>query len=111
MQMRLTIAVFLALAGIARADGDGEKRETLTTIYKINISHEICGFALSDAQSAGLGGMSDKLEEALGLEEQAAQQLYEEAAAGLEARKPQGLCDPRGEWATTYGETLGKLVK
>ena len=111
MRLSLTIAAFLALAGIARAEGDAAEREALLAIYRINISQEICGFELSDAQSAALGGMSDKLEETLGLDEPAAQKLYDEATAALEARKPQGLCEPNGEWAKNYAETLGKLVQ
>ena len=114
--MRIEFATLFGLAWMAAcplalAQTALEDNADLLAIYKADISHEICGFAVSDAQVAAMAAASDKLEEKLELDEAAAQKLYDEATKALEKQKPSGLCDPAGEWNKAYLEILARFAK
>ena len=95
----------------ARAQTESASRDSLLAIYKVTISQELCKFELSDDAAEAIGKASDKLEEALGLTEEAAQKLYDQIEASLEQQKATGLCDKNGEWAKIYKQTIASLPK
>ena len=102
---------FCAAAPALAIAAQSDDHDALVQIYMVTISQEICSFEISDAQSETLGGATDKLEERLGLTEEASQKLYDQITAALERQKAEGLCNPNGDWARTYKETLTRLGK
>ena len=107
----LACAAVLCLAPPSQAQFRNEDRENLISIYMLTIGQELCGFAMSDNEAGALGIASDKLEEALEMDERAAQKLYDQIAQTMTAQKAAGLCNPQGDGARLYKDNLAKFAK
>jgi hypothetical protein len=99
----------LMLASTALAAPSDEDR--LIELDRIAISHDLCGFALSDEQSEALEEETDKVVAALGYGEDDAQKLYDQINEEMQRQKPAGLCNPKGEWGQMYDKAVGDLAK
>lgn len=99
--------VALAIPGTARADD----RDTLVSLYKVAISADACNFEMTDEQADAIGNAMDEAIAKLHLSDDAADQLYIETEASLEAQNWDKVCDPRGPWAAEYNDFIAKFGK
>jgi hypothetical protein len=108
--MAVLAAVSLALSPAA-AQSQSELKDRLITIYMITVSPDLCGFPLSESQAAAIGKMSDDLEDQLNIAEEDAQKLYDQIENQMVQQKASGLCDPKGNWAKKFRESVATLAK
>lgn len=105
--MRKTFRGAIALLGLLllpRVEGThaASIQDRLIELDQIAISHDLCGFALSDGQQQALTSESETIADELKMQPEDAQRLYDQFAESMRRQKETGLCDPKGEWAAAY---------
>ncbi len=108
----LLAAGFAVAALPARAQEDPNAphlRERLSTLYKLEISQDLCKFDLSDDQSEAIGRQTNDIEDKLGMSEEDSTKLYRQLEGEMKSQKQSVLCNPKGDWAKTYKDELAKL--
>jgi hypothetical protein len=104
---RLALAAlpFLALSLAAHADED---RDNLQAMHMLKASGAICGFPMSEGESARLVKATVFLEKKLKYDAARAKAYYDEVEAAFEQQKSD-LCDANGDWRKTYAAALAGL--
>ncbi len=95
--------VSLAPRSAPAAEG-GE--ESLRTLYRIALSAEMCGFPIAARQADALGKAMNRALSETGLEGDAADQVYRDVDAALEAEGWDKVCQENGAWARSYRALL-----
>lgn len=108
-RLGLFAAVLAAPLGSVRA-ADGPE-DTLKTLYRVALSAEMCGFPIAPRQSEALGRAMNRAMAESRLEPDAADKLYLEVDAALEAEGWDVVCAASGEWARGWRALLAANSK
>lgn len=104
--VRLGLAAAVLLGAVGRATAADGAEETLKLLYRVALSAEMCGFAIAPRQSDALGRAMNRSLTESGLDPDAADQLYRDVDAGLEAEGWDKVCASKGDWAQSYRALL-----
>jgi hypothetical protein len=109
-----TIASALAWAccsvtASAQSDPDRD-RQFLIDLDMVTISKDLCGFALTDAQTEAVDARIDQLTQSLAIGEEDGQKLYDQLTEQMTRQKPAGLCNPKGDWAMRYKKIVESVA-
>lgn len=109
---RVALVAAAVLAGsIGRAPAAEGAEETLKTLYRIALSAEMCGFPIAPRQSEALGKSMNRALTESGLDPDAADELYRDVDASLEAEGWDKVCAAGGDWARNYRALLAANTK
>lgn len=110
MRIRVVVVVLLCVSVCLVASGNAqnasERMDNLTALYMVRASESLCGFQMTDEQRREVLKASQFLEEKLGLSKEKAVELYMKVVQSMEVQKAGGLCDPNGEWAQAFKQTV-----
>lgn len=93
---------------VAAAEGP---EETLKTLYRVALSAEMCGFPIAPRQSEALGRSMNRALAESRLDPDAADQLYRDVDAALEAEGWDNVCSASGDWARGWRALLAANTK
>lgn len=96
----------MALAGSPAIGADGRRAE-LALLFRIAIAADRCGFDMSIREADAVELAADRL--AADLARGEADAIYARVESGFDAHKA-ATCNPAGDFARTYRETLGRLA-
>lgn len=104
----VSIAIFLGSgAGVAAQSED--PHDTLINLDMLQISKDLCGFAITDAQADVISSQIEQITEALNMSDDQSQKLYVQLHEQMTRQKPAGLCAPKGAWAKLFAKLLAAL--
>ncbi|MEJ1157108.1 hypothetical protein [Prosthecomicrobium sp. N25] len=106
--LRAPALLLIALAATLPARADAPDAE-LARLYRLALSAEMCGFAVTPKQAEAIGKAMDKRIAALKLSDEAADKLYQEIEAGMDGEGWDGLCTKGGAWEKTYQAEVRKF--
>ncbi len=101
-----SVAIMLASTLGAIAQPSTDQRNTLINLDMVQISKDLCGFAMTEAQADAVAARVDQITEQLGMSDDQVQKLYGQLQAQMTRQKASGLCDPKGNWAKLYAKLL-----
>ncbi len=102
------VAAFVGgTVGRAGAEEGGE--ETLKTLYRIAISAEMCGFPMGQREATNLGKAMNRALAETNLSPDAADALYRDVDAALEAEGFEKIC--AGDGARNYRALLAANIR
>ena len=99
-------AILFISALAAAAQPNADQRNVLINLDMVQISKDLCGFAMTEAQADAVAAHIDQITEQLGMSDDQAQKLYGQLQAQMTRQKASGLCDPKGNWAKLYAKLL-----
>jgi hypothetical protein len=102
------LALLAPFSGAA-AQADHDRRE-LMTLYFASIAADRCDFPLTEAEADKLIQSAKKLQDKLGLKEEAADVLYEEVELVFEKKLPDA-CKKDGEAFKSYQQVIEQIRK
>ncbi len=98
-------------AGSVSAATDQELRETLRALYRVMITNEHCDFEMSEKEAEAVSDAAEALVRTLKLNEEQANKLYSQTDQEMDKQDWEKLCDPKGDWAKTYRQTVQGTTK
>jgi hypothetical protein len=111
----VTVAVLLCacigLVTTAHAQNASERMDNLTALYMVRASEPLCGFKMTDKQRSEVLKAAGYLEGKLELSSGKAEAIYNKIVQSMEAQKASGLCDPNGEWAHAFKQTVENFAQ
>ena len=102
----LGTAVAVLSVAPAPAATDPERREALRALYRVMITNEHCDFEMSEKEAEAVSDTAEALVKALKLDEEQANKLYTQIFQEMDKQDWDKLCDPKGDWAKTYRQTV-----
>ena len=90
--------------------GEGTE-DTLRTLYRIALTADMCGFPIAQRQADTLGKALNRALAESGLDDAAAEEIYQKVDSGLEAEGWDKVCAQNGDWARSYRALLAANTK
>jgi hypothetical protein len=107
----LAVGVALAAPVAPAAPSDPQSREALRLLYRVALSAEVCGFAVTDAEADKIAAGMDTMMRRLELSDENADEFYFRIEADMEREGWERLCAPDGEWARTFKAALAQYAR
>lgn len=95
----------------AHGQSASERLDNLTALYMVRASEPLCGFKMTDKQRREVLKAAGHLEGKLELSSKKAEEIYNKIVQSMEAQKASGLCDPNGEWAQAFKQTVESFAQ
>lgn len=105
----LGLAATIGVAPVGAATG--EPKDTLSLLYRVALSAEICGFPVSEKQSERIGHQMDAFLAKLNLSDEESDALYTGVEAAMEREGWDQICSKDSAWAKEFKQALQVYTK